>query len=347
MNWCTTCGAMLAELPCQACGGITARDAYGRPVRSGRFARLPRPARAAIAVAATCSLLAAGVVSVGVATGSGLLPGVRPAAAHGVVPADAYGPVGDPSGPRGKKKSPSAKPSTKPQAPARRIPGRPPPGVEAAAEPLGRPLPPPKGTESYGFLMSQPQSESPVTWDPCRPIHYVVSGTAPAAAERALTEGMAELARVTGFRIVRDGATSEKPAATRASYQPKRYGERWAPILVAWSDETSAPFLSGSVVGYARPKPVKNRDGRLTYVTGEFVLEKPWFAALARSSNPKHRTLMRSVVIHEMAHMLGLAHIWESDQIMFPEAQLRIRKLGDGDRRGLYRLATGRCSPDL
>ena len=53
----------------------------------------------------------------------------------------------------------------------------PPPGLEEAAAPLGSPPPVPDGgTGKYRFLNTTNGSD-PVTFSPCRPIHYVVRPT--------------------------------------------------------------------------------------------------------------------------------------------------------------------------
>ena len=75
----------------------------------------------------------------------------------------------------------------------------------------------------------------PARWDPCTPIHYVVQEDwAPADGRADLAAALRKLSAASGLRFVDDGDTTEIPSTTRRSYQPDRYGRRWAPMLVGW-----------------------------------------------------------------------------------------------------------------
>ena len=56
-------------------------------------------------------------------------------------------------------------------------------------------------------------------------------------------EAIAAVSAATGLRFVDDGTTEEGPSDTRSPYQPEVYGERWAPVLFAWSDPVESPRL--------------------------------------------------------------------------------------------------------
>src|SRR6185436_2348212 len=49
-----------------------------------------------------------------------------------------------------------------------------------------------------------------------------------------VTDAVSRVSQATGLRFVYDGLTSEAPSRQRPSYQPERYGDRWAPILITW-----------------------------------------------------------------------------------------------------------------
>ena len=57
--------------------------------------------------------------------------------------------------------------------------GMPPPGIGAHYEPLGKPAKAPAGRGGFKFESYQESGPFPVAWDPCRLIHYLISGYGP------------------------------------------------------------------------------------------------------------------------------------------------------------------------
>ncbi|NAZ75610.1 hypothetical protein GTQ99_09285 [Kineococcus sp. T13] len=55
----------------------------------------------------------------------------------------------------------------------------------------------------------------------------------------------------TGLRFIDDGATTESPSAQRQPYQPKRYGERWAPVLISYVTTAEVPDIAAAVIAQA------------------------------------------------------------------------------------------------
>lgn len=226
----------------------------------------------------------------------------------------------------------------------------PPPGAGAADQPLGTPPAPPAGTGGYTFAHTQSDSDEPTTWDPCREIRYVVAGTPPAGAETAVTEAVAQLEAASGFVFVDAGSTDERTSdADREPYQPDRYGEQWAPLLIDWTTPDAVPGLAGNIAGLGGGQVLTAADGRSTYVTGTVMLDTPQLAdglaAFAAAGDPRGAASVRAVVMHEIAHALGLDHVNDPGQLMYPES--RVFELGNGDRRGLAALGRGECAPGL
>ncbi len=224
----------------------------------------------------------------------------------------------------------------------------PPAGVGAAPSPLGHPAAAPAGSGGYAFEQTQTGSTTdPVTWDPCRAIHYVISGTAPAGAAQLVPQAVAAISRASGLHFVYDGTTKEQPSsAARAAYQPTVYGARWAPLLISWTTPTQEADLAGGIIGLGGAYGMTAPDGRITYVTGDVSLDAPQIAQVLARGGPPAAT-MQAVVLHELGHALGLAHVSDPTQVMYPEAQIRVTALGAGDRRGLAALGTGKCEPGL
>lgn len=111
------------------------------------------------------------------------------------------------------------------------------PGVDAADEPLGTPMDAPVASGSYDFVATQPDGVGPVAYDPCRAIHYVIRPeNSPVGGEELVLDAVDRMSAVTGLQFVYDGATDEQPSRDREAFQPGRYGDRWAPVLITWPD---------------------------------------------------------------------------------------------------------------
>jgi hypothetical protein len=222
----------------------------------------------------------------------------------------------------------------------------PPPGLEEQHLPLGAP---PLGAPTdgpYSFLQTQDDGVTPVTYSPCRPIHYVIRPDGqPAGGGALLATALARISEATGLQLVDDGSTQETPTQDRNPYQPDRYGRRWAPVLIAWSTPAETPALSGDVAGTAGSTSVKS-GGRAFYVTGQVVLDGPAIAQLM-GAGPNGVAVAGGVVTHELAHLVGLGHVDDPRELMNPTAALTQTYLARGDLAGLARVGTGPCAPDL
>lgn len=201
----------------------------------------------------------------------------------------------------------------------------------------------------YRFLWTQTGTNAPVTYDPCRPIQVVVNTrTQPAAAAGLVEDALELLGKLSGMQFVVEATTDEAPSDDRLDYQLGRYGDRWAPVLVAWSDAEESPRLE-EAAGYAGSTYVELDDGTLTYVTGSVVLDGPGMAEYLEVSEPDFdgRATATDLVLHELGHLIGLDHVDDEDQVMFPEWRDGAVGLGAGDLAGLRALGQGACVPSL
>ena len=179
----------------------------------------------------------------------------------------------------------------------------------------------------------------PVGFDPCRPVRVVVNvDGAPEGAIELVDEVSGVLASVTGLVFVVDGVANEEPRAERLSYDPDRYGQRWSPVLVAWTDETAVPDLEGDAIGVGGPSFVGLEDQELYAVSGAV------FADVDRGSDTVTGT-NRAILLHEFGHALGLDHVDDPTQIMNPEAT--VDDLGVGDLGGFATLGAIPCAGRL
>jgi hypothetical protein len=230
-------------------------------------------------------------------------------------------------------------------APATTVTGdRPTPGFELADRPLGTPPPAPRADGTYRFVATHDDG-SPVAYDPCRPVHYVIrSAHAPAGGNRAVRAAFTRVGELTGLRFVHDGTTTESPVEHREPFQPDRYGDRWAPVLVSWVSASEDPAFSGDLAAQAGSVPVTVPGSPTVLVTGTVELGAEQFADMLGPGGAGDQA--RAVLLHEIGHLVGLDHVRDKSQLMYP-TESDVRDFAAGDRTGLTALGGGPCVPEL
>lgn len=229
--------------------------------------------------------------------------------------------------------------------------------TSGAGHPLGRPAPLPPGADQmkagrdFEFLTIQANDPStPVTYDPCRPIHYVVNDrTALPGSRQVLRDAIQQVSTATGLVFVDDGATNEVPVIKRELFQPQRYGDRWAPVLLAWSDEAELSILTpdsfGSGGSYAVTSPTRSRR---VYVTGEVAFNGPTIAADLATFPAEQRTArLRAILMHYVGHIVGLTHTNDIKNILYHGHDGRATEWTVGDLAGLNAVGSGPCEPPM
>ncbi len=223
--------------------------------------------------------------------------------------------------------------------------GQPTPSREEQSVPIGHPAPLAGDTGPYQFMLSQPGSSAPVAYDPCRPIHLVINErTAPPNGTQLLTNALAAVSTATGLQFVIDGSTTEEPSMDRPQFQPERYGDVWAPVLVAWTDPTVITELAGEVAGLAGSSSIE-LDSRSVYLSGSVNLDGPQLTEAMTSPNGVEEA--QSVVLHEFGHLVGLDHVTDQSQLMYPSTSAGVVTFASGDLIGLNKLGQGACFPNL
>lgn len=197
----------------------------------------------------------------------------------------------------------------------------------------------------YSFTFVKDDGCTPIRFDPCQPIHYVMNpAQAPPSGVADVEEAFDRLARATGLTFVNDGVTDE--VSRRGPYVGDRYPNRWAPILVAWSRQ-SGDRANVEVVGSGFPYRVRDVlvSGTLT-LNSDAVSDRakgtplpggfasvPGFGAIGAEGVTWGR-----VILHELAHVVGLGHTRDRDQLMYPDTAQQTAHTTDyrtGDREGL------------
>lgn len=135
-----------------------------------------------------------------------------------------------------------------------------------------------------------------------------------------------------------------RPLATPAEHRPNRqrdrYGDRWAPVLLAWTTPQQDARLEGETAGIAGSVPQSTgMSGDLRYVTGIVVLDAPQFHALPQVAGWERA---RAIVMHELGHLVGLAHVDDPLELMGEQNMIPL-DFGPGDLQGLATLGSGSC----
>jgi hypothetical protein len=193
----------------------------------------------------------------------------------------------------------------------------------------------PKGSaDEYRFLAIV--SGEPVRWNPCQPIHYVVNLThAPEGSLQDVQEAVARVSADTGIRFAFDGSTQEIPQQNRPPYLPQLYGDRWAPVVIAWvyEDQTTIPFNQGESHYAAVARPLAPLDGTPQFVSGWVVIN----AAASNAPGWDSPADQGPTVLHELGHIMGLDHVSSEAELMEPSGGY-VTDFGPGDLAGLERL---------
>jgi hypothetical protein len=231
-----------------------------------------------------------------------------------------------------------------------RPPDYPPIDESVADAPLGTPPPAPAEGGAFEFLHTQQTSGAPVTWDPCRPIRYVVNPAgAPPGSDVLLDEAIARTSAATGLQFVNEGPTDETWSRDRDPYLPELYGEKWAPVLITWSTQEQVPGLAGYIAGQAGPVAVSapNQPRQtMVHVSGTVVLDASDLGAILGQPGGPER--VRAVIQHELGHLVGLDHVADVTQLMYSEGnELQSGDWASGDLAGLHQLGSGPCAPTV
>ena len=196
------------------------------------------------------------------------------------------------------------------------------------------------GRRSHEFSFMATLDGAPVRWNPCEPIHYVVNlGAAPLGSLQDVQDAVLRISSATGIGFSYDGLTDEVPSRDRDVYQPDRYGDRWAPVLIGWVDPRTSDFdfdpggrEAAGVAGPLYPHPGPST----IYVSGVVAIN-------VADPNPPGFDFEGSqgpVVLHELAHVMGLGHYKAIGELMEPSGG-GMTGFGPGDLEGLRELGSG------
>jgi hypothetical protein len=194
----------------------------------------------------------------------------------------------------------------------------------------------PSSDASQHDFLARSMDGSPLRWNPCKPIHYVVNpSTAPEGSIDDVHEAVRQVSRATGITFRYDGLTDESPSRRRLALQRDRYGDRWAPVLIAWVDPDGSDisFDRDGHEAAAVAAPARPPSGEELFVSGFIALN-------LEDANPPGFSwpgAQGPVLLHELGHIMGLAHVDMAGEIM-EESGGGVTGFGEGDLEGLRKV---------
>jgi hypothetical protein len=177
---------------------------------------------------------------------------------------------------------------------------------------------------------------SPSRWNPCQSVPYVINlSEAPAGALGVLQQAIGQLSAATGLSFAYQGTTNELASTTR----PLVENGAWAPLLVVWEQVGQSSYLpANGEDGQGGFTAVRNPDGKWVDVSAQVALD----ADAASMNGFAEEGGWMHLLLHELGHAVGLAHVNDVTQVMNPIAQSgAATSYGSGDLAGLAGLGAG------
>jgi hypothetical protein len=195
------------------------------------------------------------------------------------------------------------------------------------------PSPPNGAAGHYAFLASD--QGRPVRYDPCQPIHYTANlAEGPANALADLKEAIRRVSAASGLTFVYDGESTEVPTSHRELHGANDLPTGWPPVIVAWARPSETDVLTKGSVGEGG-STWSGFPGHEVYVTGLVVVDSTQNSQLAAGFGGRS---LGALLMHELGHLVGLDHVNDATQMMYPTVTGKPAVYGAGDLAGLEQL---------
>jgi matrixin len=172
-------------------------------------------------------------------------------------------------------------------------------------------------------------------WNPCQVITYRINTRLmPGGAPAELKKVFAQVSAATGLRFAYVGSSTYVPFAKDAKKHPTN-----ADIVLAWATPKTAPVLAGANAGRGGVDWVRS-GGIEELHNGGAVFDAAQQMSPIKSVQ---RRLIRQLYLHEVGHIIGLDHVADKRQLMYPTMQRTADPhYGAGDLAGLAVLGASR-----
>ncbi len=163
------------------------------------------------------------------------------------------------------------------------------------------------GATHYAFVMTNADG-SPVRWDPCTTITWKANlGSSPAEQAR-LKAAVHEVAHDTGLTFSYAGSTRYVPDSVLIP--PSEHAQ----LVVAFTAPGHGPARSSML-----PPPPVLGEGGFSADGGDILISSSGAVALNQARLKKMPAKQRyEVYLHELGHVVGLAHVSDHRQVMYP-----------------------------
>lgn len=176
----------------------------------------------------------------------------------------------------------------------------------------------PKGSNAHSMLFGSAR------WNACAPIRYSVNtAKMPKWGAKEIRFALGQVSAATGLRFTKVAGTDHVPFARREKPYPAH-----ADLVFAFSNPKTVPGLTGGTIGVGGAGWSGNVVSQ-----GGVVIDV--------SQKPSRKSVWRQIMLHEVGHAMGLGHVGDQRQIMYPSANGKSSLYAKGDLRGLSALGAG------
>jgi hypothetical protein len=209
------------------------------------------------------------------------------------------------------------------------------PGSAATGSAFSASQKPPGSPKAFKFAIKV--HGQPVHWNKCQTIDYRFSRSkAPAHALKQVKHAIKLLHRGSGLRFSYLGRTKLIPGNTTKFPGKTR-------LIIGWSTPAKSRVLAqsgGAEAGVGGFSYMLNGE----IIQGSVVLNRKVRLTNGFGTGPKvgSQGTVGELLLHELGHAVGLAHVRSQSQIMFPELTRKTARYGAGDLNGLAKVGRDR-----
>jgi len=147
---------------------------------------------------------------------------------------------------------------------------------------------------------------------------------------------VAKARAASGLDIVVIGAYGGHAPNWNFEAAPVRPGD---PVSVSWQDSAAIAEMTDDVAGLGGSPVTTSPNGTPYRIAGTIALSRDYYSLLDERGDHEREV---AILLHEFGHVLGLAHVSSSAELMYDGPGDRF-DYGRGDLEGLRRLGRGPC----